>query len=252
MFLDKFNEYQNKCKELSIVNAKNCKICNGLGTIPNPNGTHNRCKCQTNAMIIARQICNGEPERFLKLDWKDLSKIDINEINKVKNYVTNLDDNYFNVNNLFFYSRSKMNIALVESVFMNKISFMRNYDKCFYNCVMISVDDILQTNYTIRNNIDMKKKFNKIFEISDVLMINYLGSEMDSRSEITSRLISNIITNRTFNNKLTFLSSTLRTGEIGSKYGEEFLEILKNDYKIISLNNVISNGNGVDDTNGYY
>ena len=72
-------------------------------------------------------------------------------------------------------------------------------------------------------------------------MINYLGSEMDSRSEITSRLISNIITNRTFNNKLTFLSSTLRTGEIGSKYGEEFLEILKNDYKIISLNNVISN-----------
>ena len=70
MFLDKFNEYQNKCKELSIINAKNCKICNGLGTIPNPNGTHNRCKCQTNAMIIARQICNGEPERFLKLYQK--------------------------------------------------------------------------------------------------------------------------------------------------------------------------------------
>ena len=57
-----------------------------------------------------------------------------------------------------------MNIALVESVFMNKVSFMRNYDKCFYNCVMISVDDILQTNYTIRNNIDMKKKFNKIVD----------------------------------------------------------------------------------------
>ena len=171
MFLDKFNEYQNKCKELSIINAKNCKICNGLGTIPNPNGTHNRCKCQTNAMIIARQICNGEPERFLKLDWKDLSKIDINEINKVKNYVTNLDDNYFNVNNLFFYSRSKMNIALVESVFMNKVSFMRNYDKCFYNCVMISVDDILQTNYIIINKITIIKNYDKCYYNSVMISV---------------------------------------------------------------------------------
>ena len=75
---------------------------------------------------------------------------------------------------------------------------------------------------------------------------------MDTRVEITAKYISNIITRRALNGKLTFISSVLRFDELSNKYSSELSNLLNNNYQIIQINNNLSTGKEDSNERGYY
>ena len=118
---------------------------------------------------------------------------------------------------------------------------------------MCDLTDLLQASYLTKNSYEYKNLYNKIIDNSDLLVINYIGSETDTRNDLTAKFLSNIITKRAINGKLTFLSSTLRVDEINNKYGNELSSLFKTNYKILNLEKECNNGEGLS-TNGrgYY
>ena len=148
---------------------------------------------------------------------------------------------------------NKLNIIEVLSTFINSISFKKNEKGYFYNSVMCDLTDLLQASYLTKNSYEYKNLYNKIIDNSDLLVINYIGSETDTRNDLTAKFLSNIITKRAINGKLTFLSSALRVDEINNKYGNELSSLFKTNYKILNLEKECNNGEGLSaNDRGYY
>ena len=124
---------------------------------------------------------------------------------------------------------------------------------------MITVNDLIQTSNAIRNNSELKYKFDKHLMSQgscDILILNYLGDELDNRNNITAKLIEDMLVKRILNNKITIISTTLQTEDIVNRYGNQFLVFLRRNFKNIKLidnnyNSDFYNESG-DDDNGYY
>lgn len=260
MFLENIENFPLKSKELSSINLKHCTKCSGLGSIPNPDGTYKRCNCQTRAMLVAREICNGIPEKNIKLTLESIDSLDSNTKDYLNKYTDDINGNFDSLNNLFFYSQNILSILDVESALVNKIIFKRNKTNKFFNCLVISFEDLLDTFKQTKFNSDTKRKFNKAIKNSDLLIINYVGNEVDAKGENASKLLNNIIIDRNFNSKLTFISSSYTVGDMSKKYTNDFINIIKNNYKVINLSNNtnvnITESNdkpeGGDNNNGFY
>ena len=116
------------------------------------------------------------------------------------------------------------------------LNIKKNNKGYFYNSVMCDLNDLLQSSYLTKSSTEYKNIYNKIIDGSDLLIINYVGSETDTRNDLTARFLSNIITRRAINGKLTFLSSTLKVDELNNKYGNELSSLFNSNYKILNLN----------------
>ena len=71
---------------------------------------------------------------------------------------------------------------------------------------MITINDLIQTNNSIRNNSELKYKFDKHLMSQgscDILILNYLGDELDNRNNVTAKLVEDMLVKRILNNKKT-------------------------------------------------
>ena len=66
---------------------------------------------------------------------------------------------------------------------------------------MCDLNDLLQSSYLTKSSTEYKNIYNKIIDGSDLLIINYVGSESDTRNDLTARFLSKIITRRAINGK---------------------------------------------------
>lgn len=142
---------------------------------------------------------------------------------------------------------------------VNDICMLKNIEGNFYNILMITVNDLIQTSNAIRNNSELKYKFDKYLMNNgscDILILNYLGDELDNRNNITAKLIEDMLVKRILNNKITIISTTLQTEDIVNRYGNQFLVFLRRNFKNIKFVNDnyssdFYNESG-DNSNGYY
>ena len=64
MILDSIKEYNEISERMKCEYVKNCKKCNGEGILKSNLG-YVECTCMKKSKIIAREICNGVPERLI-------------------------------------------------------------------------------------------------------------------------------------------------------------------------------------------
>ena len=64
MILDSIKEYNEISERMKCKYVKNCKKCNGKGILKSNLG-YVECTCMKKSKIIAREICNGVPERLI-------------------------------------------------------------------------------------------------------------------------------------------------------------------------------------------
>ena len=233
MILDSVKEYNEVSERMKCEYVKNCKKCNGEGILKSNLG-YVECTCMKKSKIIAREICNGVPERLID---KKLVNVNNKTVAKfLQDYIDNLQSNIDSLTNLLVIGDNKLNIVEILSIFINSISFKKNNKGYFYNSVMCDLNDLMQSSYLTKSSTEYKNIYNKIIDGSDLLIINYVGSETDTRNDLTARFLSNIITRRAINGKLTFLSSTLKVDELNNKYGNELSSLFNSNYKILNLN----------------
>lgn len=254
MFLDKIEKYEEESNKLKIKYNKDCSICNGEGLKKSSSG-YVTCDCTKKANIQARLICNGLPKKCLNNNWNNITGFsnDINVINTIKDYCSDIDENVYNGNNLFINCLNKNKIMMLESSIANDIGFKKNQNGFFYNILFVTLEDLLQTQYVSKNNYDMRNKFQKTIMNVDVLILNYLGEETDNRNDNTARFINDLVVKRTFDEKVTIISSSLNFEDVANKYGAQFISTIKNNFKFLTVNETLDEIESVgEDSNGYY
>lgn len=249
MILDNIKNFSEVTSEIKMKFVNNCTKCHGIGVIKNQAGNYVECNCSKKAKIVAREICNGIPKKFISNKWEDLND---NLVGAFKEYISNIGRNIDSINNILMLGEDKIEIVKSFSIFSNYLAFKKNRNGYFFNIVMCDLNDLLQASYAYKTNYEYKNIYNNIIDSSDVLIINFIGSEMDTRVETTAKYISNIITRRALNGKLTFISSVLRFDELSNKYGSELSNLLNNNYQIMQLNNNSNVGKEDNNERGYY
>lgn len=259
MFLDDINSFEEKSFKLKDKFLKKCDKCNSLRVIQRPDGNYEDCECAKFAKVKIRLICNGMPMSCVKLNWNNLKNYNKNNIKQIKDYSDDIEENIFNNTNLLINGQDKIEIIELESAMVNDICMLKNIEGNFYNILMITVNDLIQTSNAIRNNSELKYKFDKYLMNNgscDILILNYLGDELDNRNNITAKLIEDMLVKRILNNKITIISTTLQTEDIVNRYGNQFLVFLRRNFKNIKFVNDdyssdFYNESG-DNSNGYY
>ena len=252
MFLDKIESFPEEAKKLKKMYSSKCKECNGDGLINNGKG-HVTCNCVKKANIQSRLISNGLPRKYISIGWKDLNnKIQNDVILKAKNYCENIEENIWDGKSLFISGINKNNIMLVEAAIANDVAHKKNENGCFYNILIITTEELMQTQYMSKNSYEIRNKFNKIINSVDILFINYLGEEVDNRGETTSKFINDLLTKRSFDSKVTMISSSLDMEAIANKYGINFISTIKQNYKPIKIVDEIQEIKEAGVDNGYY
>ena len=235
MFLDNIDDYTTKADALKKIYSKNCPICKGEGLVKTNKGFTN-CKCVTKANIHARLLCNGMPKKFLNINFNDIKNNVIS--NKLQNYCNDIETNIFEGNNLYIYGNNKVEMMKLDCAIANDLAFKKNSNGYYYNILIVSLEELTQTILTVRNTIELKNKLSKIMSGVDILILNYLGDESYTRTEQTAKYLTNSITDRSFNGKLTILSSTMLLDEILTKYEQSFVNTLKQEFKVLKLSEV--------------
>lgn len=254
MFLDNIENYRDESSRLKALYSRQCNVCHGEGTIPGENG-YKMCSCIKRANIQARLICNGLPRKYLSTNWENIKDFenDSKLIESLIKYCSEVTDNMCNGNNLFITGNNKNKIMSLDAALSNDLAFRKNYNGYFHNILIVSVEDLMQAQYVSKNNFDIRNRLQKAIDSVDILILNYLGEETDNRTENTSKFIDNLITKRVFNEKLNIISSTLDLEDIANRYGSQFINIIKHNFKPIKLNDEIEKTWEVgDDDNGYY
>lgn len=254
MFLEKINNFQEESLKLKKMYSSRCDICSGDGLIKSENGCVT-CKCIKKANIQARLICNGLPRKYVNMSWDNIpnAENDMSNIAKLKDYCNSIDMNIWEGKNLFINSLDKNKIMTIEAAMCSDIAYRKNQDGCFYNILIVSTEELMQTQYSSKNNFEIKNKLNKVVNSVDILILNYLGEETDNRTDNTSKYINDLIVKRGFDSKLTIISSSLDLEAIANRYGINFITSIKQNFKPIKLQNSTENLEKVGvETNGYY
>lgn len=252
MFLDKINNFPEESRKMQKLYSSKCTECNGNGLVNGEKG-YVTCNCVKRANIHARLICNGLPKKYISITWDKLSgKIQSDIIEKAKDYCDNIEENIWDGKSLFLSGNNKNNIMLIESAISNDIAYKKNEDDCFYNILIISAEELMQTHNSSKNSYEIKNKFNKIINTVDILFINYLGEEVDNRGDITSKFINDLLTKRSFDSKVTIISSSLDMEAIANKYGINFISTIKQNYKPIKIVDELEEIKEAGADNGYY
>lgn len=252
MFLDKINNFNDEASKLKTLYSSRCKICNGDGVINGTSG-YATCKCIKKANIEARLLCNGIPKKYISVRWdKFTDPNDIETAKTLKEYCETLDGNVFEGSNLLLSSNNKNKIMLFETALSNDLAFKKNDNNCFYNILMVSCEDLMQTQYSSKNNYELKNKLNKIISTVDIMIINFVGEETDNRNDIISKFLDDLIVKRTFDDKLTIISTSLDMEQLALKYGVNFVTTLKNNFKFINVSNDVKTEKVGVELNGYY
>lgn len=252
MFLNKIEDFTEVSKKLKKKYSEQCTLCNGTGLVVDDKG-HGTCKCIKKANIQARLICNGMPKKYINHSLENLSnRMSPSCIEKIKSYSENIEEYVWEGKGLFINGHDKDLIMQLEVVLANNLSFKKNDDGCFYNILFVTVEELMQAQQSSKTNYEIRNKLNKVIDNVDIIFINYLGEEIDNRSEIISKFINDIIVKRSFNSKITMLSSSLDIEEIANKYGIGLVTTIKHNYKpikIVENNNI---GEVGAENNGYY
>ena len=118
MILDSVKEYNEVSERMKCEYVKNCKKCNGEGILKSNLG-YVECTCMKKSKIIAREICNGVPERLID---KKLVNINNKTVAKfLQDYIDNLQSNINSLTNLLVIGDNKLNIVEILSIFINSI-----------------------------------------------------------------------------------------------------------------------------------
>lgn len=254
MFLEKINKFPDESTKLKKMYSSNCTTCNGSGLAKNE-GRCVTCNCIKKANIQARLICNGLPKKYVNITWDNIPNVEQDEssIIKLKNYCESIDVNIWEGKNLFINSLDKNKIMMIEAAICSDVAYKKNEDGCFYNILIVTTEELMQTQYSSKNNFDIKNRLNKVVNGVDILMLNYLGEETDNRTDNTSKYINDLIVRRSFDNKLTVISSSLDMESIANRYGVNFITSIKQNFKPVKLQNAteIIEKVGVEE-NGYY
>lgn len=254
MFLEKINNFQDESVRLKNLYASRCETCNGDGLVKKDNG-YVTCNCVKKANIQARLICNGLPKKYINMSWDSIPNVedDSQNITKLKSYCENIDMNIWEGKNLFLNSLDKNKIMMIEAAMCNDIAYKKNEDGCFYNILIVSAEELMQTQYSAKNNFEVKSKLNKVVNGVDILILNYLGEETDNRTDNTSKYINDLIVKRGFDSKLTIISSSLDMEAIANRYGINFITSIKQNFKPVKLQNATESLEKVGvESNGYY
>ena len=238
MFLDNIDDYQNKAEKLQKMYSKSCPICHGHGLIETDKGFAN-CKCITKANIHARLLSNGMPKKFLNIGFDDIENE--NARKKIKDFCDDIKTNIFDGNNLYISGNNRIQIMKFACAIANNLSFKKNSNDYYYNILMVSLEDLTQTILTVRNSIELKNKLNSVMKTVDILILNYLGEETYTKTEQTAKYLTNLFTDRSFDGKLTIVSSTALLDELINKYGNQFTNTLKQEFKVIKLSEIKEN-----------
>ena len=208
--------------------SSNCTTCNGSG-LAKIEGRCVTCNCIKKANIQARLICNGLPKKYVNITWDNIPNTEDDEasIIKLKKYCESIDVNIWEGKNLFINSLDKNKIMMIEAAICSDVAYKKNEDGCFYNILIVTTEELMQTQYSSRNSFDIKNRLNKVVNGVDILMLNYLGEETDNRTDNTSKYINDLIVRRSFDNKLTVISSSLDMESITNRYGVNFITSIK-------------------------
>lgn len=252
MFLDKIETFSEETSKLKKIYLSKCGLCKGTGLVNSEKGYSN-CDCVKRASINARLISNGLPRRYIDSKFSDLeSVLDTNAINMIKDYCENIEQYIWDGFSLFLNGINKNTIMLVESIIANNLAYKKNDNGFFYNILITSTEELMQTHHASKNNYEVRNKFNKIINSVDVLFINYLGEEIDNRNDATSKFINDLLTKRTFDSKVTIISSSLDMEAIANKYGINFITTIKQNYKPVRLSKTENTMKVGEEDNGYY
>jgi DNA replication protein DnaC len=252
MFINDIQNYSEESSKLRKLYSSRCPKCMGQGLIISENG-HVNCDCIKRANIHARLICNGMPRKYLDKRLDDM-KDELKDYDILKDFCDNIENNMCNGSNLFISGTNKIKIMELDAAIANGIAYKKNYDGYFYNVLFVTVEDLMQTVYTAKNNYELKQKLQKTVTSVDILVLNFLGEETETRSEHTSKYLNDLFTQRIFNEKVNIISSSLNVEEIANKYGAQFINILKHNFKFVKFGiaNASINQCEKDDENGYY
>lgn len=254
MFLEKINNFEEESSKLKNLYVSRCDECKGDGLIKKENG-YVTCNCIKKANIQARLICNGLPKKYINMSWETIPNIenDLQNIAKLKKYCDDIDMNIWEGINLFINSLDKNKIMMIEAAMCSNVAYKKNENGCFYNILIVSTEELMQTQYSSKNNFEVKNKLNKVINGVDILILNYLGEETDNRTDNTSKFINDLIVKRGFDSKLTIISSSLDMEAIANRYGINFITSIKQNFKPIKLQNATESLEkaGVE-SNGYY
>ncbi len=234
MFIENIEQYPDKSSMLKKMYTSKCPICHGEGLVETNNG-YVSCDCVKKANIHARLLCNGMPKKFLNLDFDSVNINNDEAVNKAKEFCDNIETNIFNGTNLFITGNNKVNIMKLDCTIANNLAYKKNSNKYYYNILIVSVEELTQTIAMTRTNFELKNKLKNVVSNVDILILNYLGDESDTRTEQTGKYLTNLFVERSFNEKTTILSSTIQLDDIANKYGTQFISTLKQDFKVIKL-----------------
>lgn len=257
MFLENIETFKDNVEILKSQNKRNCNICNGEGIVKGDLG-YKTCECVKKANIQARLISNGLPRRFLNYNWNknENFKNDIATFEKIRDYCNNIDSNSNGYNNLFLHCSNINKIMELESIMSNDLAYKRNFNGFFNNILIVSVDDFVQTAYYGKSNNETRAKLQKVINGIDILILNGLGEEVELRNDFTTKYLNNILTNRIFNGKLNIISSSLSMDQIINKYDMNMVNVIKNNFKLIKINDEMNKNENKNEyggeSNGYY
>src|SRR3712207_4603916 len=197
LFLEKIDNYENLSRQLREKYSKSCPICKGTTMLNGENGIK-FCDCVKKANIIARLICNGIPKKYINANW-DINLEDENDkiaLDKLKTFCDNIEQNIFEGNNMLIVSQNIMKNILFESIIANDLAFKKNQDGCYYNILMVTVNELIQTAYYNKAQNDIKRKLQKTINSVDILILNGLGDEIDLKNDYTTKFLDNILLDR--------------------------------------------------------
>ncbi len=222
MFLDNKSKYSELLNEYRRKYRSNCKRCKGTGLI-DKNGISVVCECEKKIFHIVSLIKNGIPERIINyVNWEDLISKYKNDAIKMQKYTKDID----NIGNLMIFGESNKEIKEILTAL--------SLDLKNRKIIMISVNNLIQ----LYNDFNTKASVMKVLvenKDNSILILNNFGNEPDSKTEYTSKVLSEILQNRVDNGKINIVSTLLDKKIVMKKYDNALISIFKDSFIPITM-----------------
>lgn len=219
---------ETKLKELLNIRQKylhDCKLCNHTGVIAHPkeddktwlNGKE--CSCVREFKRVKNLYLSNIPRAYWDKNLNDI--ISKETRHKVMKFIEKID--YARDNNLSLLLCGKNSGAktlILSIILKNIVGISTRY---------YTFDDILNF-----KNID-----NNELDDTNVIAIDDIGNEhRKENSDYSKKTLIGTIKNRIKVNKLTLLASKYNLEQLKGIYGDDFNNLIKNNYMIIEIENI--------------
>lgn len=204
-----------------------CPTCDKSGSYRLPDATVVTCDCQQQLNLHKHYLAAGIGITYQRLGWSDLRDADV--VRQIKAFV-DAEDRYLKRGIGLLFS-GPFGVGKTMAANLALKHFVRQGYRCWATTFAETVDSFTAG----WRSPEHRRWFEHKFISSDVVLLDDVGRELRSRTQLSETTLDLILRSRVRDGRSTLLTTNMDPGELSSGYGGAIFSLLREKSVLITI-----------------